>query len=610
MEKPSLKERFQYWFDNRMAKGSGSLIGILLRWSAVFVVFVVVVMTYVTKDSGSFFANLWNGFVTMINAWMPEYVPDPENPPQLLSLIFNAIIAIYGILFTSVLIGSITSMIEEKIDSLRKGDTPVLEEGHIIVIGFYSGEYTLLNELILAAGTEKRIIVVAGEAELKEMEQLIRDNVEIPKNVRVICRSLDIFDPSALSRLSPKESSSIIISPTSNQRAVKILLALSTLIDETDQTRVNAIIYKDEFMVPTRMADKHRISILQTNDTIAKVIARACIQPGLSEVFTEIFNFEGNEFYFDAVEALEGKTFRECVLRMDQATPIGFLRDSTTCLNPSGDAVLQKGDRIIYLSPEHHYYQIMPLPEADPTIADKKSDYHKRRNKKVCIIGTNKMLTTILKALPLNVKDVLIINPGAEKEEELQAAFPQRGIRFRKADLLKEEEVLPIVQEYHHVILLSRHSDDDDKDDMKTSFQLLRMRDIRERNQIRFNITVEMHRESNQNLIASNDHSDFVVASNMASLFLAQLSENSELRPLFAEILSNEGNEIILMKAKHLQAAGTYTVRQLREIALQNGYIFIGYRTEDYDYVMNPGLNESVTLEPYQFLVLSGHGAS
>ena len=94
---------------------------------------------------------------------------------------------------------------------------------------------------------------------------------------------------------------------------------------------------------------------------------------------------------------------------------------------------------------------------------------------------------------------------------------------------------------------------------MKTSFLLLRLRDIRSRNHLRFNITAEMHRESNQSLVVSDDATDFVVASNLASLFLAQLAETPDLDALFSELLSNEGNELQLLKAKYLNAAGTYT---------------------------------------------------
>ena len=52
--------------------------------------------------------------------------------------------ALLGLLFTSVLIGTITNAIEVKLEALRNGNSLVIEKNHIVVLGFYPGEYTLL----------------------------------------------------------------------------------------------------------------------------------------------------------------------------------------------------------------------------------------------------------------------------------------------------------------------------------------------------------------------------------------------------------------------------------------------------------------------------------
>ena len=133
MRKPTLRERFQYWFDNRMAKGSGGLVLLLVLSSVLTVVLLVFLMTLFSREGG-FFSNLWNGFVTLINAWMPEY--DPSDPPNLITLFFTALIAIVGILFTSILIGIVTTAIEAKVVSLRKGNSAILEREHSVILGF------------------------------------------------------------------------------------------------------------------------------------------------------------------------------------------------------------------------------------------------------------------------------------------------------------------------------------------------------------------------------------------------------------------------------------------------------------------------------------------
>ncbi|MBR6321567.1 MAG: hypothetical protein IKR59_01745, partial [Lachnospiraceae bacterium] len=214
MKKPTLKQRFSYWFDNKMSGGSLGLIKLLAIVSLVIIVVIAAAIFIFSaaeeRDIGSAF---WDSMATVINAWMPSF--EDGGPAY---LILMAIAAIVGLFITSVLIGIIASAIEEKITSLRRGNSAVLEEGHTVVLGFYPGEYSLLRQLILASADDPVCIVVAEDMQRDEMEQYIADNVEIPKNVRVICRTIDIQDPRMLEKLALSECRSVIISPTDDRR--------------------------------------------------------------------------------------------------------------------------------------------------------------------------------------------------------------------------------------------------------------------------------------------------------------------------------------------------------------------------------------------------------
>ena len=104
MSRPSWKDRFSYWFDNHMSKGSIGLIRILLIFSLLAVLLVSgLIMALGFNDGESFAGVLWNSIATIINAWMPSY---EDGEPGY--LILMAIVAIAGLLFTSVFIGIIT----------------------------------------------------------------------------------------------------------------------------------------------------------------------------------------------------------------------------------------------------------------------------------------------------------------------------------------------------------------------------------------------------------------------------------------------------------------------------------------------------------------------
>ena len=166
--KHSFKERFAYWFDTQMSKGSMGLIKLL----AVVSVFAIMLITVLLVAFGYSEADMlgmdvfWDSFATVINAWLPFY---EDGGGELGYLIIMSIAAIIGLLITSVLIGIISNAIEEHIDGLKDGKSMVLEKDHIVILGFIPGEYTLIKQVVLAASDKKRTIVIGSEVSSEEM---------------------------------------------------------------------------------------------------------------------------------------------------------------------------------------------------------------------------------------------------------------------------------------------------------------------------------------------------------------------------------------------------------------------------------------------------------
>ena len=603
MKKPTLKERFNYWFDNRMSKGSFGLIRILVLVSVVIVMFLCgLIILWKLNDELTPFDVFWEGFATIINGWMPSY--EDGSPGY---VIIMAVIAIGGLLFTSVLIGLLTTGMEERIMNLRRGNSRVLENGHTIVLGFYPGEYTLLRQLVLAAGEQKSVIVVGADMERDELEQYINDNVAHDKNVSIICRKVDIFNPKSIERLSPDTSRTVLIAPTDDNSTIKTLLAVSSLIHSTvaNKVRVNAMISKETKKFPESIARKHNITTLQTNDTLAKIIAHSSTQTGLSEVFKEIFNFQNSELYLIDFAHKEGLSFQELLISIDGGVPCGIYRDHEMITNPPADMTLQEKDRILVFAEDRHaakYVGGKPVEvnlSRNHVIPEKETGVH--------VFGSNASLMTVLRELPENVSKVTLINYDGDQEEEIVSLCSRRNMKagFRKGNIRKETDLLNLCKDAEHIVLLSGIAEDEEAD-MNTIFLLLNLRDLRNKYHLRYNITAEMRKEKNEALIADDDYIDFVVASNMSSLFLAQLAESPELRAVFRELLSNEGNELYMKKAGNLMISGTYTVAELRQLTFAQGYIFLGWMSDPSHYVFNPGLNDTLNIREGDSLIVFG----
>ncbi|MBP5294269.1 MAG: hypothetical protein J6Y95_00965 [Lachnospiraceae bacterium] len=603
-----LRDRFRYWFDNRMTKGSLGFIRVLIIASILLALLIAgLIILFHFNEEGEVASVFWDSIATVINAWMPSF--EDGSPGY---VILMAITAIAGVLFTSVLIGIITSAIEEKIDNLKRGNSLVLEKDHIVVLGFNPGEYTLLEQLILASGGKPDCIVVAEDMDREEMEQAIEENLEIPKNFRIVCRTADITDPAALEKCSVETSRTIIVNPTDDMRTIKAVLAVSTLLDEkgVPEISVNAIISKEHFRIPPSIAETNHISTLQTESIMAKMIAHSCTQTGLSDTFKELFNFEGSEFYLISLPGTEGLSFEDLSLRLDQAVPAGVVREGKVFMNPEADFQIRETDKILVFSEESDSAALrrMEAEEMPEELEIRIADNDEVKD--TVIVGYNETLPVILRELPENVSVVTLVSHRLpeEQEEELQKIAGERNLKLnhRQLNLRSEKGLLELARSAGHIVMLSDHDKDPEEADMQEILLLMNLRDIRKRFDLHFNIAVEMQKEHNQKLVGRGDHTDFLVSSNMASLILAQIAESPELMEVFKEILSNKGNELYLKNCGSMGLSGNFGVRSLRYNMLKKGYILLGYLDAEKISHFNSPLFEQLTLTEEDYLIVIG----
>ena len=601
------KERFSYWFDNRMAKGSLGLIRTLLAASivlAVIIALLIVVCGF--SEEGGAASVFWDSIATVINAWMPYY--EDGGPGY---LILMTVTALAGVLFTSVLIGIVTSAIEEKIDDLKRGNSRILETDHTVILGFCPGEYTLLRQLILAAGDEPACVVIADDRERDEMEQGVRDNVEAPKSFRIICRTADIFDPASLEKCSIETCRNVIVSPTDDARTIKALLAVSSLLQgkEDAGVRVSAILSSDGYRFPPSLAERFRITALQRNDTLAKMIAHSCTQTGLAETFREVFSFEGAELYLTDIPGAEGLRFGELTERLDGGVPVGVAGADGIRMDPPADRVVRAGEKLLVFADERRDPRLTDAAPSAPSASGDENGRIAALPTDAVVLGHNESLPVILRELPENVERVILAaDPGTAEKERIESIAAERNITvtYFDGDVSREEDLLALARMAEHIIVLNDHDMDEEEADLEAIFLLLRLRDLRERYGLRCNITTELRRESGQNLVAGDDSTDFIVASSMSSLLLAQLAESPELLDVFRELLSNEGCELLLKPAGGLGCVGELTVRELRRRALRHGYVVLGCFDADGGSVFDPPLGTVFALRPEDELIVLG----
>ena len=610
MKKPTLKEKLLYWFDGKMSQGSLGLIkllGIVTVVTALIIALVMQALNVNILGYETFGARLWMSFSSIVNSFLPYYSDGDIKYRSLVA--FNAV---YGIFVTSLLIGIISTGIEAKVTSLKKGNVAVMEEGHIVVLGFTPGEYSLIQELVYGADKRPCCIVVAGDIDREEMEDCIRDNVKCPKNVRILCRSVNVFDPAALERCSISTARTVLISPADNDRTIRALLSVVRILHNVPERKafVVAVLSKNDYRIPPSMLETYNVLLLHTNETIAKIMAHSCTQPGLPKTMMEMFHFEGSEMHIVSLPGAEGLTFEELLYQVEDAWPLGICKGRDVHINPEPSMRLEAGDRLLVFCEESDSAKFvagakLPPPEAVPAYAGA------RDSGKVVIIGANAFLSTILLELPENVPAATLAGADEAFREEARKAVAARetplSLTFFEKDISDPAALEELVKTADHVVILSANGADDDEADLRNIFMIMTLRDIRARFGLRFNITAEMRRENNENLLVPENDTEFVVSANMSSLFLAQLSESPELLSAFDELLTNEGNEVYLKSAAELHCVGERTALELRRRLSPQRYVMLGYMdAKTLECFFTLSLDDTVTLKPDDKLIVIG----
>jgi len=597
MRKVTLLDRAKYWFDNLMSKGAIVLILWLMLVSLVVVLFFSASMELSSSvlegsraSHGSFSDIFWLNLGTVLNPGL-----DAKGGSWNFKL-ENFTVAMLGILLVSILIGLITTGIEDRLQQLRKGRSFVLEQNHTIVLGWSSQIFTMLSELVIANENQRHpVIAILGEADKVEMEDQLRERVGDLKNSRLVVRSGSPTEPGDLEIVNPYSARSIIILPPENDSPdtalLKTLLALTNLLSISASSCQIVICLQDvRNRSVVEMIGKGKVTVIMVNDLLARLTVQTSLQPGLSSVYTELFDFGGDEIYFKAEPALTGKTFADALFAYTDSAVIGLhTADGRVRLNPPMSTSIQEGDQLAVISADDDTIRLAEMPAnavAEQAILSK---VHQQgiQQRRILLIGWNRRAPFVVVELGRYVAagsslTVVDSREASQLSEEIEReGATHLEIHYRAGDTTNRMllESLELAS-YDQILVLSdadRYSTS--AADGRTLVTLLHLRDLCEQQGCSASITSEMLDARNRKLAAATQTDDFVVSQQMVSLLLAQVSENPRLNALFDDLLDVDGSEIYLKPITDYvsieQPVNFYT---LVEAARRHDEIAIGYR--------------------------------
>ena len=590
--------------------------------------------------------NFWQIFFSQLLAALdPGYflvfdlVADSKPRKSFLFVVCSLLSLLSGLMIVATLIGIVSSSIENIMLSLKKGKTIVVEKDHMIILGWNDQIFSIIKELEIAnQNTQHACIVIMAN----EDSEMMRDEIEnrLPlKKLDIIYRSGNVLDIDDLKKISIKDSRSIIILTDMKDRdaqAFKISLAINKLTPGNFE-------FKSNFSVVVAMEDEENIQLLNeiSKSTItafnthllqSRVIAQCCRQKGLSIVYNDLLDFDGEEIYFFKISIdnnpqhkifLE-KSFQDISDILHDAILIGVFSNNECEIQPDKKYLFKDGDELILIQSDDNEPKIMEDLIYHEHLVDITENVDETL-KKILIINWNADTPYLLKDLNIYLSpgsNVDIIIHSDRLSEAEKKKYKQRNKflgEFINEDNVSQEFLRKQnLEQYDSIVLLSDNIVPDielsNASDAKSLITLLQLRMIlKELNKSNIPIISQIQNPTSRDLIAKETSYDIIVSNKLVGNYTCQLAENSRLKLVFDEILQPEGSEFYMRDVQqYIKLNEEINFYTLCKSATQRNEIVIGYKIKKEEGQTNHGIyinplksKELVFHEGDQIIVLS-----
>lgn len=584
--KSSLGDRLRYRFDNSMSRGTPALIAWLSVVTLLLILlFTVIVQVFNLRDESENVGFFREIFQNLFHALDPGTVAG-DGFTSWQFLITMLVLTIAGLFIVSALIGVIAAGIDTKLADLRRGRSIVLEQDHTVILGWSDSIFTIVRELTIANESRRKpVIVILADRDKVDMEDELRAKVDDFRGTRVICRNgspMDIDDLRLSSHTTAR--SVILLAPQESEdpdaEVIKTLLALTHA--GPDGPRIVAEIRNPTNLEAARLVGADRTVLLDIRETVAKLVVQTSRQSGAAAVYTELFDYGGDEIYFLEEHRLDGMTYADVQLAFSQATVVGVIADGVPKLNPPADTVIA-GHALIVVAEDDSVLKGDPDSSVQPDLSQLGTgagqDEHPTQ---ALLIGWNERAPIVLREMDkyapagstltvltsYDVRDV-------PQLENLQVTVAPGSTTDRST---LEEHVRPDLDQ---VLVLCYSNDlEPQAADARTLVTLLHVRDILGRYDSATPVVSEMLDDRNRVLAQVAHVDDVVVSGEIVSLLVTQLSEDHRLEAVFDELLGDQGSEIYLRPAEwYVEPGAEVTYATIIAGASRRNETALGYKS-------------------------------
>lgn len=557
---------------------------------------------------------VWWAFLRLSD---PGYLGDDQG--FWLRIVSTTVTIAGYVLFLGVLVAILTQGLNERVEKMERGLTPISARNHIIFLGWSTRLPSIIRNLILSGQRVKRFLRRVGARRLKLV--MLVEEVQPAHSLELRTYLGEDWDPNHmilrsgsplrldhLNRVDYLHASAIVLpardrasgysSSQSDNAAIKTILSIShslRLLDPQQSLPLLVTELYDARKVPVALhCYAGPIEVVAGDEVASRMLAQMFHHPQISHVYRELLSHaQGNEIFVrDCPAAWTGSRFWDLAASLPNAILLGITRaeDAVTrpLLNPADDLVLAPGDKLVFAA--HNWEH--GVPKAGTRLTTWNAPQHHQppphhEDQKILIIGWSRRVPALLAEFECyadHQHTVTIASrvPTADRQLRLEhfgLDLPHTRLVHIDTDFTIPEKMAALQPENFDAILClaSDLSDTDQEADARTLVAYAILKQYLREAPTQPRLLIELLDELNVALVEPQD-CEYLLTPHILSHILVQVALRRELNEVFQELFNSSRKEIRMRDLTDygLPAGSQPTFRDLAAVARNHHEVALG----------------------------------
>ncbi|HSR62678.1 MAG TPA: hypothetical protein VLN56_04660 [Gammaproteobacteria bacterium] len=574
---------------------------------------------YLTGAFDDPYASVWWAFLRITD---PGYLGDDEGTWL---RVISVTMTICGlVLLIGALIAIMTQWLNQTIQRLEKGLTPIVMKNHVLILGWNNRTTSLVEQLLTNEGRVQRFLDQFGERGLKivilaeeigpVLIQELKDRLgPMWRPRQVILRTGNPMRLEHLERVDYRHAAAVVLPAArfgegsgDDESIIKTLMTAGTTPTGPLPFIVAELVDPDHIRAG-RKAYPGPAEIIAKAVLSGRILVQTARYPGLSLVIEDLFDQEGVQIYLHQAKQFTGLPLKQLLECFDTAIPIGIVRAEHGLFVPllGNKECLEENDLVAVIG--YGFEDSKPLKKIntapDVTIRKLLPTTPAPKSQTLLIVGWNSTLPSLLAEFDHYPDEFDSVDIASEKQlTERERLLQRKGVQLKnirmrqlECDFTARSELEQLKPQDYDTIMIVANDwlDSADEADAHSLLGYLMLAEILEEKDRKPNIIIEAMVESSVSLFTSPGV-ELLITPRLQSHMLAQVTMRRDLNTVFEHLFGAGGAELALHPAAGMETTETFLQLQ-RELAAV-GEIALGIRLARGQIELNPKKTASLSL--------------